>query len=73
MDFFQTDVLINFFIRPNADCMGKFRPGKAESRQYKTGIRPCWDETFQMYSQDTIYEKFVTLSGKIWSRPSGIM
>ena len=43
--------------------MGKFRPGKAGSWQYKWGIPPCRNETFCMHSQDIINEEFITLSG----------
>lgn len=40
--------------------MGKFRPGKAESRQYKRGTALYRDETFHMELQDIIYEEFIT-------------
>ena len=43
--------------------MGKFHPGKAESRQYKRGILSCQDETFCMQLQDVIYEEVITLPG----------
>ena len=43
--------------------MGRFRPVKAGSRQYKTGIPSYRDETFYMQSQDVIYEEFITRPG----------
>ena len=35
--------------------------GKISSRHYKRGIPPGWDETFQMQSQDIIYEEIIIL------------
>ena len=52
--FFQTDVLLNFFIPPRraeAITLVKFRAGNAESGQHKRRIPPYRDETFYKKSQ----------------------
>ena len=44
--------------------MGKFRPCKAGSRQYKRGNSPHRGQTFHMLSYDNIiYEEFIALLG----------
>ena len=47
--FFQTDVLLNFFIPPRraeAVTQVKFRAGNGESGQYKRGTRPIGTKLF---------------------------
>ena len=61
--FFQTAVLINLLIplrQAEAITWGNFVPAK-RSLQYKWGILSYRVETFYMYSQDVIYEGFITL------------
>lgn len=42
--------------------MGQFRPSKAGSQHYKSGMPRRWDKSCHMQWQDKIHEEFIKLS-----------